>query len=163
MGLDILPLLTEETYLKAYPEERKSQAFLEFCGVGDIEAITDLLKDNGEGSDEEEERDAVKSMDVLRYQDHIRTMESGLHVAVRNQQTQVAWLLLLLASSLPMQEIPAEVLAAAEGFALVRDYQRGKIDIRELQDREGMTAEQRAVSIGGVWGEWVQSGRLKAS
>ena len=156
--LDILPLLEEESYLKAYPEERKCQAFLELCGAGDIEAIVDLLAED----DEEACQENAKHIDVLRYQDQIKTMNSGLHVAVQNQQTQVAWLLLLLASNLPMQEFPAEVVAAAEALNMTREDQTGKTDIRGLKDAGGATAEQRAASLGGVWRGWVHSGRLKA-
>ena len=158
--LDILPLLTEETYLKTYPEERRCQAFLEFCGEGDVEAIVDLLRGDGENEADEGQSEG-KSIDVLRYQDQIRTMNSGLHVAVQNQRTEIAWLLLLLASSLDLSYFPASALDAARAFDLERENQTGKLDIRNLKDGEGMTADQRAASMGGVWQEWVSSGRLK--
>ena len=161
-GLDILPILTEETYLKAYPEERKCQAFLEFCGAGDVEAIVGLLGANEDDDDSDRgDTDVEGGLDVLRYQDVIRTMNSGLHIAVQNQKPEVAWLLLLLASTLDPSEFPPEVKHAAEGFGLHRQPQEGKVDIRSLQDNDGMNAEQRAVALGGVWEEWVGSGRLK--
>ena len=154
-GLDILPILTEETYLKAYPEERKCQAFLEFCGTGDVEAMIDLLY-----GDEKNENEG-DILDVLRYQDNIRTMNSGLHVAVHNQKTEIAWILLMLASSLKTSEFPRELLTLADRHGLQRPFEDVKPDIRSLKDIEGKTAEQRAAAIGGIWEDWVSSGRLK--
>ena len=161
--LDIMPLLTEEMYLKAYPEERRCQAFLEFCGEGDVQAIADLLNDD-DGSDNEVISGSVgaeKDVDVLRYQDQIRTMNSALHVAIQNRQERVAWLLLLLASGMEESQFPTVLLGYAEGMGFRRGDQTGKIDIRSLRDGEGLTAEQRAVAMGGMWEEWIRSGRLK--
>ncbi len=157
--LDILPILTEESYLKAYPEERRCRAFLEFCGEGDVEAIVDLLNDDD--GEEDEEKGAGHGIDVLRYQDQLGSMGSGLHVAVQNQRMEVAWLLLLLASTLQIDQFPADVLQAAQNLGIHREDQSGQIDIRSLQDSQGMTAEERAAGIGGMWTEWLQSGRLK--
>ena len=152
-GLDILPLLTEETYLKAYPEERKGQAFLEFCREGDLEAIVDLLNDEEDRSGDE--------IDILRYQDSIRSMDSGLHVAVKMGKPEIAWLLLLLASNLDPLALPHDVISTSESLGLQREAQDGKSDIRTLRDAEEMTAEQRAAATGGMWEEWVRLGRLK--
>lgn len=162
-SLDILPILTEETYLKAYPEERRCRAFLEFCGEGDVEAIVDLLDDGDDGEENEETSGpgSGSSIDVLRYQDQIGSMGSGLHVAVQNQRVEVAWLLLLLASTLSVDQFPVAVLQAAQNLGMQREDQSGKADIRLLKDSQGMTAEQRAAGIGGLWIEWLQSGRLK--
>lgn len=162
-NLDILSLLTEESYLKAYPEERKCRALLEFCEEGDVEAIVDLLEDE---EDEDEEattgEGAGRHIDVLRYQDPIGSLNSGLHVAILNERVNIAWLLLYLASSLPLDQFSQEALYAAQSsLSLGREDQTGKADIRSLKDGEGMTAEERAVTIGGVWNEWLQSGRLK--
>ena len=161
--LDILPILTEESYLKAYPEERKARAFLEFCGEGDVEAIVDLLND---GDDEEEDQgtadsSAAHKLDILRYQDQFGSMGSGLHMAIQNQRMEVIWLLLLLASTLKMDEFPSAAVQAAQNLGIQRADQSGKADIRSLKDSQGTTAEQRAASIGGIWTEWIQSGRLK--
>lgn len=160
--LDMLPILTEESYLKAYPEERRCRAFLEFCGEGDVEAIVDLLNDDAGEEDEERSVQGVgHSIDVLRYRDQIGSMGSGLHVAVQNQRMEVAWLLLLLASTLKIDQIPAMVLQAAHNSGIQREDQSGRVDIRLLKDSQGMTAEHRAAGIGGLWTEWLQSGRLK--
>ena len=162
--LDMLPILTEESYLKAYPEERRCRAFLEFCGEGDVEAILDLLNDGDDGEGVEGnsgQGTAGHSIDVLRYQDQIGSMGSGLHVAVQNQRMEVAWLLLLLASTLKVDQFPAAVLQAAQNLGVQRGDQSGRVDIRSLKDSQGMTAEERAAGIGGMWTEWLQSGWLK--
>ena len=157
-NLDILPILTEEMYLKAYPEERKSQAFLEFCGEGDIEAIVDILRAEGE---EDEEKNAGVDYGILQYQDQIHTMNSGLHVAIQNQRAEVAWLLLLLASTLDISALPPQVINAAENFDLRREDGRSDFDIRGLRDNEGKTAEERATEVGGIWTDWLRTSRLK--
>lgn len=160
-GVDILPILTEECYLKAFPEERKGRAFLEFCGEGDVEAIVDLLNDRDDGEDEGGTSVGGRGLDILRYQDQIGSIGSGLHVVIQNQRVQVAWLLLLLASRLDLEQFPPEVLQAAHSLGVRREDQEGKLDIRSLKDAEGLTAEQRAVEVGSVWNEWLQDGRLK--
>lgn len=182
-GLDLLPLLTEECYLKTFPDERRARAFLEFCREGDIEAIVSLLGD--EDVDEEEEEDeegdgAVEAceddgkfeevendeeikenrIDVLRYQDTTSSMVSALHVAVRHGRVEVAWLLLFLASTLPTSDFPVEVLQAAEQLQLLREEQGDKVDIRALKDEQGMTAADVATVLGGVWNDWLASGRF---
>lgn len=161
-ALDILPLLTEESYLRAYPEERKSRAFLEFCAQGDVPALVGMLDDSDE-SDEDEERMVNSSnptyrRDILRYQDQLGSMSSGLHVAIQNQRPEVAWLLLLLASNLTYSAFPDEVKATADAFGITRDDQTGKPDIRALKDADGMTAYDRARILGGIWDSWVQEG-----
>ncbi len=160
--LDILPILTEESYLRAYPEERRCRAFLEFCREGDIEAVVDLLSnDEDEEDGENEETKVGRNVDVLRYQDQIGSMGSGLHVAIQNGRQEMAWLLLLLASNIEIDHFPAEVLKAARSFEIQREDQSGKTDIRTLKDSSGQTAEQLAYSCDGQWHDWVQCGRLK--
>jgi hypothetical protein len=80
--IDIFPLLQEESYLRAYPEDRKCRAFLEFCKEGDHHAIADLLKSCDEDADEDDEEMIPEAMgpsksvdEILRYQvrvDHQR-------------------------------------------------------------------------------------------
>jgi len=159
-GLDILPILTEESYLKAYPEERKCRAFLEFCREGDIEAILELLGDS-EHEEKVEDVGSGHNVDVLRYQDQIGSMESGLHLAIQSQRVEVVWMLLFLASNLDANKFPGEVLQAAQNFELRRDDQSSRTDIRQLRDAKGKTAEQHAASIGGIWSEWIDKGRLR--
>ncbi|KAF2001351.1 hypothetical protein P154DRAFT_521751 [Amniculicola lignicola CBS 123094] len=173
-NLDILPLLTEESYLKAYPEERKCRAFLEFCREGDMGAIIDMLKDDevdsdddddeemdtSEAGDEETTRRKISTDEMLRYQDPIGDMQSGLHAAVQAGSREVAWLLLLLASNLDLLQFPTEVFQEAEAVGIMRDVVEDKVDIRSLRDGNGKTAEDLAKEIGGVWVGWPGTGRL---
>jgi hypothetical protein len=156
-NLDILPLLTEESYLKAYPEERKARAFLEFCREGDVQAVVDMIQPD---SDDEEE--TGQNVDILRYQDPIGDMQSGLHAAVTGGSREVAWLLLLLASKYDLRQFPPEVLQEASAMGIMREEQDGKVDIRTLRDSEGRTAEDLARELGGVWQGWDGTGRLAA-
>ncbi|KAH7378271.1 hypothetical protein BKA66DRAFT_421323 [Pyrenochaeta sp. MPI-SDFR-AT-0127] len=167
--LDILPLLTEESYLKAYPEDRKSRAFLEFCREGDYRAIIDMLRDDE--VDEDDDGDEAMGDDeqpgkevgidkILRYQDPIGEMQSGLHAAVQAESQEVAWLLLLLASNLDLLEFPALVFQEAESWGIMRGLTEDKVDIRSLRDANGKTAEDIAKEVGGPWVTWIGNGRL---
>ncbi|KAL6710465.1 hypothetical protein ACN47E_008513 [Coniothyrium glycines] len=170
--LDILPLLTEESYLKAYPEDRKARAFLEFCREGDYKAVVDmLLSDEIDEEDEDDEGDIEMSTTdnpekevgidkLLRYQDPIGDMQSGLHAAVHAQSREVAWLLLLLASNLDLTEFPPLVFQEAASLGIMRGLTEDKVDIRSLRDVNGKTAEDIANEIGGVWHGWTGNNRL---
>ena len=168
--IDIFPILKEESYLRAYPEERKCRAFLEFCREGDHRAIADLLNSCSDPSEDEdididemngEPTGPAKSADeILRYQDPIGDMQSGLHAAAANGHREVAWLLLLLASELPELEFPALVYQEAAALGIMRDDQAGKVDIRSLKDAYDRTAEDVAREAGVVWNGWVGNGRL---
>ena len=161
-GLDILPMLTEEGYLRAYPEERRARAFLEFCRQGDLEAIVGLLKDVtcDEDSDEDEQMERDTGVDVLRYQDSLGDMSSALHCAVVGGHQNVAWLLLLLASTLDIGHFPSELLQQAHSLGLGRDSSNDKIDIRSLVDAQGRYAEDLAHGQS-IWEDWIGTGRLK--
>ena len=145
-NLDILPLLTEELYLKAYPEERRGRAFLEFCKEGDVQAIVDLLNDSSsdsEDAEEDEDGDAPRSPAlVLYYQDPMGTKYSGLHIAVINAQVEVVWLLLFLCSSRSLSLMPEAVSVAAKRIGAVRLYRTlfMSTDIRLLRDADGLLA-----------------------
>jgi hypothetical protein len=168
--LDILPLLSEESYLKAYPEDRKARAFLEFCREGDYKAIVGMLQDDEVDEDDEDEDEDMGDSDqpgkevgidkLLRYQDPIGEMQSGLHAAVQAQSREVAWLLLLLASNLDMMEFPPLVFQEAASLGIMRGLTEDKVDIRSLRDANGKTAEDLANEIGGVWHGWTGNGRL---
>ncbi|MCJ1484338.1 hypothetical protein MMC06_004507 [Schaereria dolodes] len=151
-GLDILPLLTEESYLKAYPEERRCRAFLEFCREGDIEAIVDLIQDEEDADDADKEGSSLAKKDILRYQDTLGPMYSGLHIAVINQEVEVAWLLLFLASNLDLELFPPRVLQTARNMRIERVDASGAIDIRALMDVDGRTARYYASAHhGDIW------------
>ncbi|PSN61457.1 hypothetical protein BS50DRAFT_680882 [Corynespora cassiicola Philippines] len=168
-NLDILPLLVEESYLRAYPEERKCRAFLEFCREGDVKAIIDMLQNEevDEDDDDDDEMDegeqsgrTIGADEMLRYQDPIGDMQSGLHAAVHAQSRETAWLLLLLASNLDLTEFPAEVFQEAEALGIMRGITEDKTDIRSMKDGNGKTAEDIAKEVGGVWVGWIGNGRL---
>ena len=157
-GIDIFPILKEESYLHAYPEERKCRAFLEFCREGDHRAVADLL--NSCAEDDEDDEPSKGADEILRYQDTIGEMESGLHAAAANGHREVAWLLLLLASNLPEMEFPALVYQEAAALSVMREDQEGKEDIRGLKDSRGRTAEDVAREVGIIWNGWIGNGRL---
>jgi hypothetical protein len=149
---DILPAATEEAYLRAYPEERKGHAYLEFCREGDLDALVHMLKDEGEEDDEEEEG----AIDLLRYQGTFEGIEgTGLHVAIRYQQQEVAWLLLALGSQLDWSNFPPVVLQAMQGIGLRKEDRQGDPDIRMLEDVEGRKPADLAKQLGGTWQEWL--------
>lgn len=157
VGFDILPTATEEAYLRAYPEERRGHAFLEFCREGDVDAIIHLIKDDSEDDVEDDEEE----VDILRYQGTFEGIEgSALHVAIQYQQTEVAWLLLAMASNLDWSKFPSNLLQAMESLGLSRSVRRGNPDIRSLQDTNGRTPLTLAQSVGGVWVTWVADGRF---
>jgi hypothetical protein len=143
--------------LRTYPEERLGHAFLEFCREGDIDALVHLIKD-AELNDAEEESGKV---DVLRYQGTFEGIEgSGLHVAIRYNQEEVVWLMLVLGSSLDWSQFPPQVLQAMELLNLSKDDRKVGIDLRSLKDSEGRTAAALAQEMGGIWSSWCESGRL---
>jgi hypothetical protein len=174
-GIDIFPILQEESYLRAYPEERKCRAFLEFCREGDHKAIVDLLNSSDSDSDSDEEMDddddddrenpmsgpSKSPAEILRYQDPLGGMQSGLHAAAANGHREVAWLLLLLASELPQIEFPPLVFQEAAAMGIMREEQEGLVDIRSLRDAGGRSAEDVAEQEGGVvWNGWIGNQRL---
>lgn len=155
---NILPPATEEAYLKTYPEERKGHAYLEFCRIGDIDALVHLIQD---GTTEEDSEGSQETLDILRYIGSFEGIEgSGLHVAIRNNQQEVAWLLLVLGSSLDWRKLPPVILHAMESIGISKDQRIAEPDIRTLKDNEGRTAAAVAEEIGGVWSDWIRSGWL---
>ncbi|KAK4974553.1 hypothetical protein LTR42_005198 [Elasticomyces elasticus] len=158
--IDILPILKEESYLRAYPEERKSRAFLEFCAQGDHRGIAALLNSCIAEDDDDDDEPTKTPEEILRYQDPLHNNSSGLHVACANGHREVAWLLLLLASEYPELEFPALVYQEAAALGVMREEQTGKVDIRSLRDSNGRTAEDVAREVGVIWNGWVGVGRL---
>lgn len=156
-AFDILPTATEEAYLRAYPEERRGHAFLEFCREGDIDAVIHMIKEESEDDAEEEDQ-----TDILRY---VGTFEgisgSALHVAVRYQREEIAWLLLAMASEIDWSKFPQLVLQAMKSLGLSKDDRKGNPDIRTLKDDEGRTPQQLAEQVGGPWSSWVADGRFQ--
>ena len=99
--------------------------------------------------------------EILRYQDPLGGMQSGLHAAAANGHREVAWLLLLLASDLSQAEFPPLVFQEAAAMGIMREDQDGLADIRSLKDAAGRSAEDVAAQEGGVvWNGWIGNGRL---
>jgi hypothetical protein len=109
-------------------------------------------------NDAEEESE---KMDVLRYQGTFEGIEgSGLHVAIRYDQEEVAWLMLVLASSLDWSQFPPRVLQEMKALKLSKEDRKAGIDVRSIKDSDGRTAAALAQEIGGLWSDWCNSGRL---
>ena len=138
-----------------------------------MQAVIGIITDDTDSDEEDEDEDAEmgdaddaggKAIGIdtlLRYQDPIGEMQSGLHAAVQAQSREVAWLLLLLASNLPLLEFPPEVFQEAEALGIMRGLTEDKVDIRSLRDANGKTAEDLAREVGGVWATgWIGTGKL---
>ncbi|KAI1500840.1 hypothetical protein F5X99DRAFT_384594 [Biscogniauxia marginata] len=156
-NLDILPALTEEAYLEANPEARPARAFHVMCSEGDVHGIIDLLRDAEQPAEEGPKMSPAK---LLRYQDPLANMRSGLHLAIERTQTEVVWLLLWVASSLREGAFPEVAMRTAYAVGLERPAVSPSEDIRMLADDRGRTAEMLAAEKGGAWAAVVQAGLL---
>nr|OQO32111.1 hypothetical protein B0A51_00954 [Rachicladosporium sp. CCFEE 5018] len=152
-NLDIFPLLREEAYLRAFPEQRKCLAFLEFCAEGDQHAIVTLLQAPPEEGDPTPGQ-ILRSTHPFSHPPG----QTGLHIAVSNGHREVAFLLLLLASEVPELDFPALVYQEAAAMGIMREEQAGLPDIRGMLDEGGRSAEDVARSMEargpGVWHGW---------
>lgn len=150
--LNIMDSLTEEAYVQNHPEARPARAFHVMCSEGDIAGIIDLLRDiSDEGQD---------VGGLIRYQDPLAEMKSGLHLSVENHQEEIVWTLLWLSSTMPTESFPGLVRQTAEGVGLGRlDVQPGD-DIRVLRDYQGRTAETVAKQNPGVLSALLDAGAL---
>lgn len=157
-GIDIMPLLVEASYLKAYPEDRKGRAFVEFAAEGDAMSMLDML---AEHDSDDGQQQATTDTEIVRYQDPLGGMNSALHVAVVNNNEGVAWLVLWLASGLDDDVFPAEIVRHAQEMEISRRSLAGQVDIRNLTNSEGMTAAQLAKERGELWTRWVDAGWLE--
>ncbi len=160
-GIDIMPLLVEAPYLKAYPEDRKGRAFVEFAAEGDARAMLDMLAEHGSDDEVDGQGQATTNIEILRYQDPLGGMNSALHTAVLNNNEVVAWLLLWLASGLDDSVFPADVVQHAQEMKIARGSLTGQADIRSLLNSEGRPAAQLAKEKGDLWARWVDAGWLE--
>lgn len=118
-----------------------------------IKDVDELEEDEG---DEEED-----DTDVLGYSGTFEGIEgSGLHVAIRYQQQEVAWLLLALGSQLEWSKFPPVVLQAMQSLGLEKQDRKAQSDIRSIRDSSGRTPADLAKEVGSVWMEWLNEGRL---
>jgi hypothetical protein len=161
-NLDILPEITEEAYLDAHPEARPARAFHVMCSEGDFGGIVELLRAVDQ---DEAEEPSLSPTQLLRYQDPLGGARTGLHLAVEKGQEEVAWLLLWLASALPVEAFPPPAVDAAMAMGLGQRPSTATPaddDIRALQDERGRTAEATAAELGagGVWAAMLSAGVL---
>jgi len=149
-SLDILPSITEEAYVQDNPEARPARALHVMCSEGDVAGIVELLRDvHDEVSD-------VGSL--VRYQDPLAEMKSGLHLAVESRQEDVVWLLLWLSSAMPTESFPPPARQVAESMGLGRLGVQPDGDIRALHDGHGRTAEDLAQQDQAAWSRLLEAG-----
>lgn len=127
------------------------------CAEGDVAGIVELLNALEDDPDEGD----MSPSTLLRYQDPLDSMKTGLHVAIERSQQEAVWLLLWLASGLPNHVFPGEVVQAAESLQVYRGTAEG-VDIRALRDGEGRTGEYVAGSMGGEWAALLRAGLLRS-
>lgn len=139
-GLDILPSIREEAYLEANPDAAPARAFHVMCSEGDLDGLVELLYHAG---------DQVPDLGaMIRYQDPLSSMKSGLHLAVENRQEGVAWLLLWLSSTVSTDVFPVEAKQKVESIGLGRLEVDSSTDIRGLLDSRGRTAAALSAELG---------------
>ncbi|KAH8820979.1 hypothetical protein F5884DRAFT_850226 [Xylogone sp. PMI_703] len=134
-NLDIMGFVREEAYLDANPWARPARAFLTMCVEGDVNGMVEQLK----AMEEDPIEGDISPTDLLRYQDDLDDMKTGLHMAIEKEQEEVVWLLLWLASNLSTEAFPDEVSHAANTMEIGRETAHGT-DIRSLRDSSGSTA-----------------------
>ncbi|KAI0875651.1 hypothetical protein GGS24DRAFT_499605 [Hypoxylon argillaceum] len=156
-GLDILPALTEEAYLEANPQARPARAFHVMCSEGDVDGIVDLLRDIDQ---EDGEDSSLSTAQLIRYQDPLGNMKSGLHLAIEQGREEVVWLLLWIASPLRTDAFPGSLREIAQAMGLQRPDTPPSDDIRALEDDRGRAAEAIAAEREGAWVTLLQANVL---
>jgi hypothetical protein len=155
--LDVLPTLTEEAYLEAHPDTQPARALLLMCAEGDVTGIVELLRNAADSLGDA----SPELMRLICYQDPLYGMKNGLQLAVEKSQIEVVWLLLWVASALPLAAFPDQARAAAESMQLGRlEFNAGQ-DIRSLTNENGETAADLAQELGGIWTPLVEAGVLR--
>ncbi|PNS16106.1 Ubiquitin-conjugating enzyme E2 6 [Sphaceloma murrayae] len=186
---NIYPLIVEENYIRAHPEERICRAFLELCREGDLTAVNELLGDcerrenarrsreaiaagdvlpdapdpNDSYDSDEEEDDGIPhptAAQIMRYQDPLGNMDTGLHAAIANRNDDVAWLLLFIGTNMNDHEFPAAILEETRSEGIQRQTQEGLVDIRSIRNAQGKVPLEIAQEMGDYWHTWLTSGRL---
>ncbi|KAI0407725.1 hypothetical protein F4802DRAFT_524895 [Xylaria palmicola] len=156
-GLDIMPAITEEAYLEANPQARPARAFHVMCSEGDVDGIVDLLRDLEQ---EDGEEPALPLAQLIRYQDPLANMKSGLHLAIEQEREEAVWLLLWLASPLRTDAFPGPLREIAQAMGLQRPVTPPSDDIRALKDDRGRAAEAIAAEREGPWIHLLQANVL---
>ncbi|ODA84334.1 hypothetical protein RJ55_02854 [Drechmeria coniospora] len=150
--LDILPSITEEAYVQNNPEVRPARAFHLMCSEGDVTGMIELLYDV--------QGDIGDAGPLVLYQDPLAEMRSALHLAVENKQSEAIWLLLWLASTVPLDSFPPSARQSAETVGIRRLAVESGVDIRALRDAHGRSAENLAHQNAGFWRQLLDTGVL---
>lgn len=130
------------------------------CSEGDIGGIVELLQNISNQDDQYSEEQSMDPVDILRYQDPLDGMKSGLHVAVEKNQMEVVWLLLWLASNMNSSSFPQQAVNVAQILGAERNIDWRGVDIRTLRNANGDTAGGVAERVGGSMAELVRAGIL---
>jgi len=155
---DILPAIKEEAYVRQFPKERRPRAFLEYCRTGDVPAMVEMLQDL---QDEQDEDGKIwEARDFLLYIDGLYHGWSPLHTAIIHKRQEVAWLLLLIGSSVDLNRFPAEVIQEALSLGVDVSSTLMSIDVRFMRDTQGRSVEELASQVGAPWTAWVEQGLL---
>ena len=166
-NLGIFPFLQEEAHLKIHPEQRRARAFLQFRRDFDLEGVLsvlqDVLEDDEQKAGFEDEGERMSTLNILRYQDPLGDFQSPLHAAVTSGNQDLAWLVLYVGSTLPNDNFPSDLFQQAHTIGLERVCNEADADVRNSQDGQSRMAAQLAAETGGVWSDWVQSGRLRSN
>jgi len=146
--------------------------------AGDIEGVEsdedadedDNDDDNNDGNDHDDNDDEDMTeaeehddepLDVLRYQDPLGEGQSALHITLEGGYTDIVWALLWRGSTLEEQAFPPGLRVQAQTLGLRREEDiEAKVDIRSLRDGQGRRGEDVARQLGGVWLDWIHTGRL---
>ncbi|CAK7567515.1 MAG: hypothetical protein SEPTF4163_005480 [Sporothrix epigloea] len=164
-GYDIYSDIAEEAYYTTYPQLIRARPFLAMCSEGHVDGVIELCReaDDAEcedGCDDNDTLDVpqVRSAALLRHQDPLNGMVTGLHIAIANDQLNIAYLLLYLASRLPLDRFPPELIKFSAQIERPEQDIAEHIDIRSLQTAQGESAEVFARRQGGVWAQMAQRG-----
>lgn len=138
-----LPLwasLNEEAYVQEHPEALPARAFSVMCAEGDIDGLIELLI--------HADSEVADIGSIVRYQDPLSSMTSGLHLAVEGGHEGAIWLLLWLSSTLTEHQFPSQVHDTASAMGLGRLPTTAEQDVRRLRNTSGQTAAMLALDLG---------------
>lgn len=136
--------------------KKYADSILSVCAEGDVVGIVELLQAIEEDSDDGD----MSPAEILRYQDPLDGMKTGLHIAIEKSQQEAAWALLWLASDIPTSAFPEEVTRDAQVMSSGRQTTQGP-DIRGLRTSSGKSAADLAEGMGGTWAALLGAGFLR--
>jgi len=150
-NIDLLPDLTEESYMKSHPEVVEARALFIMAKNNQVVDMMELL---AQAPHEAEDSVTLGLNNLLRFQNPLEENKSLLHVAIEQGHQDTFYILLFLASQLPDDAFPRSVHVATQQSGMTRPPHRPHPDIRSLRDSNGETAEDYARKQGGNL-EWL--------